>query len=1148
MSSLMKKEQPSFRQTLHLSENSALLAAAATTPITDRPVLPIESLHRPSPTVTKETLPMSSTLWNEHSDTERTASMESSSSGASYYLHEDEDDEHRALGVSSSDTKKKLKIRFRRSEQEQLLQDTYVCRRRKDEEAQQQQNIPEPPQQRTTSHLSRATSSTPALHSSTLSTATLSCVCITGPTGSGKTHLAKAALAPLVHAQGGFFLTGTFDCTQLQAPLPYIAFTQAFTEWTRLVVQHGPEMVEHMRDTIKTAFGDDKTSLMWLMSMIPALCELFDCSCMGLDENGPSIGAGCAVMQAKESLQRFIFVLNTFLQAICTKEHPVVLLLDDLQYADPCSLDVLVSVISTTTNLFLVGTCDDNVLPAKSYLAAKLREMEVQSDSSVVHIKLNDLDTESLDCLVKETLEVNDNVEQVSSLSRLILEQTQGSLFYVEAFMQWLVENELLEWDSSSGSWRWDVEEIKLGMPSTAASGVEFVKKHQLEPLPHMVKELLKVAACLCTKLDMHLVECALGTNVEVLIQDAVRRGILVKNESKGGYVFVHENIKKAAYNLVADSERDLFHLEIGRRVWRQLTSTEVEHHIFIILALMQHGKHLITREKERLAVANLCLTAGTRAARSSTFRAAAIYLEFGIFMLQERSWRDEYELTLALYNFTAEVQMCTAKFERMHELVASIISHARVLEDKVPAYCTLIYALGTQGEDDKSISTAIEVLKGLGETFPGRLCSFQMNKLYCHVKKGLRGKSNEMILRMPTMSCPKKLASLRVLHLVFLTALLSRPGFTPFVVLKMMDITLQHGLSSFASLAFAYFGMIHLQHLDDVDSAFRFGELSLALLDRFKANEFIPRVYSAFYGCIFPRRKPIQETLDPLWNAHMIGMQTGDLNGAFICSNLWAMNAWECNVPLPVIAKKMKKCRHLMKFHRQTTQLAIIQPRIKTADCLMGLSDDLNFDQDMDEVLVRNSEVTGGTIIPIFQMEVSFFFNEYEPAEQIQTDILNTFHRLPPSFKQISSRFLAGLSALIQARKGIRARKNKRFGKQMIERFQRMYALESPHNSLGMLFLLEAEYLALKDKNAQAFVKYTAAIAMAEANDRWYLRAVSYERTARHLIAVGESSMAWGYFDKAIDAYKSWGALRKVETLENDRNKLCKLSTTCYG
>jgi histidine kinase len=628
---------------------------------------------------------------------------------------------------------------------------------------------------------------------------------ISGSCGTGKTRLAKTLKEP-VEKQGGYFLTGKFD--QLCRPEPYTAFCMAFTEFADLVVERGDHAISTVSKAIHEAIGNEVSVL---TSMIPSLERIVGRS-----------NSSASKAKADDAIQRFVFVFRMFMRAVCSPQQPMVLLVDDLQWADPCSLDLLMSLVTDTKNegLVLVGTCLDNIEPS-SYLSARLRAMEDKDHVKITNISLKNLTKSSVVSVLTDVLALRQ--EQSVALSEIVFRQTQGNIFYVIEFLRWLQDADLLRYDRALASWRWDAEEISLTI-NICKVGDFLVDK--LEQLPQDMKEVLKVAACLGSQVDGELIKYVLKKPVVSILNEAAAKGILKLNESSGSYVFEHDRIQEATYHLIPANELEVFHLQIGRRMWRGFDTGELDQNIFVLLSQMNVGRRQLTRDKEKIAVATLCLHAGKKAAKSSTFRTASIYLNLGIELLGSRSWRDDYDLTLALHNAAAEMEMCTANFERMEFLLEKVFLHARNSEDKIQAHATRIYALGVSDRAPEAIDTGIEVLEGLGEKFPSRYCKAYLISEIRTVKGLLKGKSDEQLLRLPHVENKDKLAAMSILQLIYLNALIDRPKFAPFVVLKLLKLTLQYGLSVFASTAFSSYGMLLIGAFGEINDAFHFGEL----------------------------------------------------------------------------------------------------------------------------------------------------------------------------------------------------------------------------------------------------------------------------------------------------------------------------------
>ena len=600
--------------------------------------------------------------------------------------------------------------------------------------------------------------------------ATAELLLISGPSGSGKTSLAKTLRRP-TEEMGGYFLAGKYD--QLSKPYPYAGYVAAFTTFARQVRERGQGAVMSVRGAVRDAVGDEAAVL---IGMIPALEAILGCC---------SEPTKCQATTS-DAIPRFVSVFRRFIKAVCAPDRPLVLLLEDIHWADPCSLDVLSSLVldEQIDGLVLIGTCD--VVPVDSYLSTKLRELEDKRNAVVTHTSLQNLGKDAVKDLLCEVLQLDP--DSCESLTEIVIQQSCGNPAFLVDFLRWIQENGLLYFDRGMGAWRWNAHEIDL-MIDVNRVGSFLVDK--IEQLPVHVRDVLKVSSCLGPHLDMELLEYVLGVPekaVERAVVEAVQSGV-ISNDDSGGYVFQHDKIQSAAYDLIEDWERELFHLEVGRRMWRRLTSEEeLDRHLFTLLSQINIGWRLISREREQCAVAHLCLRAGTKAAKSSAFRTALTYLELGISLLGPRSWRDHYDLTLALYNATAEMCVCRANFERMNELVKVVLNNAHCLTDKTQAYATCIYALGVSEKQSEAVAMALDVLKGFGEALPAKPSRFQVGLEFKRVQRLLRGKSDPQLLRMPRMVDKEKLACMQILYLAYLSTLFSNhQTLMPIIVLKMV-------------------------------------------------------------------------------------------------------------------------------------------------------------------------------------------------------------------------------------------------------------------------------------------------------------------------------------------------------------------------
>ena len=945
-------------------------------------------------------------------------------------------------------------------------------------------------------------------------------ILITGPAGVGKTSLAKTLKAS-VEEEGGYFLRGKFDF--LQRPEPYTAFVAAFTEFTNLVIARGEEVTKKTREAIQSAVGEEAGVL---IGMIPSLERI-----LGDGHEG----------KASDSLQRFIFVFRMFLRSVCSPEKPLVLLLDDLHFADPCSLDLLMSLVSDnkTENLVVVATVQDNVMSHDSYLSKKLRDMESMEHHKINHIALSNLDEQVVCDLLADVFQLTRN--QCKKLATLVCGHTDGNLFYIKEMLRWLQDSDLLTFESArfAASCSWDEDEIRLTLGTQKA---EELLLNELDKLPTSIQEMLKVAACLGPHLDESLLEKVLGDPVTELLKEAAEKGVIDHDEARCRFAFPHDELQKAAYRLIPESERELFHLEVGRRMWRKIDSAdELDRNIYTLLSQMNIGSRLITRKKEQIAVATSCLHAGRKAAKSSTFRTAAAYLELGLKLLDERSWRENYDLAFSLHNSAAEMAMCTANVERMNELLDIIFRNARMYRDKVPAYALQIYGLGMTQRQQEGIDIGLEVLEQLGEKFPRRFITAHFYKEAKRIKFLLKGKSDEQILRMPLIKNEDKLACLKILHSIFSSVTMMRPRLTPLIVLKGVELTMKYGLSTFASVGFTWYGRLHVGWLsNDIDIAFRYGKLGIMLLKQFKAKEYAPRVLLAFYGHIYAWKKSAADTLEPLMMGHRLGLMTGDLEAAGFCASNYIHLSFEAGIKLDKILAQCSIFKETIVSSRLESIHSFLLPTIQSLHNFMGISDDPLSKKgdvmDYDEVM-RSGTEKQKMLARVLRMMACYLYNDHKAAgdelSQIHPDVL-----VPHMISMILFSFIAGMVALACVRMGVQPRSNKQKAKRIL-RMLRSLRYSTPHLTLSKIFLLEGELASVCHDQKRAMERYTCAIALANQTGFGIMKGLANERAARHLWALGHHDDARPYFEDACTHFMEWGAIGKFEQLRADVNVL---------
>lgn len=633
-------------------------------------------------------------------------------------------------------------------------------------------------------------------------------VLISGKPGSGKTSLANT-LRQEVYRDGGMFVSGKFE--QIVPSEPYEVFASALTEYMNQLLDCGDQaLIKKVRDQVVEAVGAEASVL---TDVIPALKRL-----IGVPEPASPV-------YGSEGSNRFRFVFCSFVRAL-SKCSPLVLFLDDLQWANTVSTELIWSLLNTSDlSLMLIGAhrCyEDEAQPPSQSLSdsssllsgtfsaaftALLRDIEKdETGIRISKLVLNDLSIDDIKVMVGDLL--NKSVDETSVLAELVHLQSRGNIFYILQVLRLLSDQGVLT-RNDQNLWEWDDEDIQTCL--SAEGTIMDLIRRTIEQLPRTLQEALKVASCIGDEIDDSGLDMVLALkqgSVAALLKQAVDQGLLVFSAQVGGYRFSHDLTRQAAFEMIPVDERKEFHLKIGRRLWNSSNAMSRDKNIFVVVSLLSKGADLMKEERERYKCAELYHKAGEHALRLSAFHDASRYLQKGIELLGRHCWRDEYELSLSLYSVCAEVEVVNGNTERVIVLIKEVLDEARCLQDKLSVYCSLMRSMGQQDNIQNVISVGLDVLSQFGQPLPSKATRFVILKEFLRVRRALYGKSNEDLLNLPPMEDGFSIACMQILSLMFRYGYQAHSPYTVLVALRSVLLTLRFGVSSESAHAFAIYGL----------------------------------------------------------------------------------------------------------------------------------------------------------------------------------------------------------------------------------------------------------------------------------------------------------------------------------------------------
>jgi PAS domain S-box-containing protein len=592
--------------------------------------------------------------------------------------------------------------------------------------------------------------------------------------------------------------------------------------------------------------------------------------------------------------------------------------------------------------------------------------------------------------------------------------------------------------------------------------------------------------------------------------------------------------VRQASYKLLPQKQRRLNHLRTGRLLLAQVEENILEEHVFDIADQFNEGFEYLQDEEERDRLINLNLIAGRKARRAAAYLAAIRYLSMGIGLLPSDCWESRAELSLELFMEAVEAEYLSANFERAEMLSEEILQHTGDLFTRQRVYELRILFLTAQGQNQAAVESGLTALVELGITLSEELPSAEQQELAT-----LTGRI-KFLEHLPAMSDPRHLASLRILMHLAAPALQTNPRLLESLIGKMVLLSMTHGNSPMAAFAYGWYGAILCGSAEGIEAGYRFGRLSLAVLNQFPTPELESRVVLLFNAYVRHWKEPIRESIFRLQEVLQGGLETGDLEytglGAVHHCGYLLFTGW----PLEVVRRKLQRYLETVERRRLTFQGRLLRIWLQTTDNLYGGDDPTRLvGEFFDETKYVPGWIAENNALSMFSVLCSrtmlqYLFGDYraaiasgKEAEAYEGGALGLYYRVNHSFY-----YALSLLAINETEAGAKQPEYLDSAHTHVDRLRRWAAL-APMNFVHKLALVEAEQARARGENGRAIERYNDAIRLAREHDHLMDEALICEREAAFYSALGRNDIAEVSLRKALDSYRSWGALRKVEVLE---------------
>ncbi|MBE9179441.1 AAA family ATPase [Oculatella sp. LEGE 06141] len=987
---------------------------------------------------------------------------------------------------------------------------------------------------------------------------------VAGFSGIGKTAVVNEVHKPIVR-QRGYFIKGKYD--QFQRSIPFSAFVQAFRDLMGQLLNETDTQLAQWKTCILEALGENAQVI---IEVVPELEQI-----IGQQPAVPELSGSAAQ-------NRFNRLFQQFIQVFTTADHPLVVFIDDLQWADSASLNLLKLLMDETETgyLLILGAYRDNEVFAAHPLMLTLEEIE-RANATLNTIVLTPLSSTDINQLVADTLSCTKDL--ALPLTELVYQKTQGNPFFTSQFLKALHEDDLITFNFNVGHWQCDIAAVRsLALTEDV---VEFMAL-QLQKLSAKTQHVLKLAACIGNQFHLATLATVYEKSQAETAEDlwkAIQEGFIIptnevykfyQNSSlihRNGslaesqvdtqradeqglmavrYKFLHDRVQQAAYSLIPDSQKKASHLKIGKLLLQHTPPEALETKIFDIVNQLNQGIEIATQLSEKKETAQLNLIAGRKAKISTAYKAAVEYFAIGLELLSADSWQTDYGLTFGLYRERAECEYLTGHLDPAEKLFDVALHHAQDKFDKADIYAIQMYLKMTQGENIQAgFEAGLKGLSIMGMHLPSTVeeqqaaITAELEKLHTKLKT-VRPAD---LFDRPQMTDPIYKVCMSLLADLWAAAYMGGHQYLSHLsLLLMLNTSLTHGNAEGSGFAYCLYGM-SLANQGDYQTAYEFGTLALKLDRHFNSTKFIYKTNNIFAHTINPYNQHLKTNLPLSRQSFQASQEGGD-----VVFGVWAVSflIWAMLVKGDRLSDVYAETEKYLSYVQQVNDINMLYAFTLQRQFILNLQDllpdtDLLHDQNYDDwnqhdvphINVwrqkRNFE-HGINWYCFLKLQLSYLYGRYNDAVQAAKEAEPTLPSNAGFFPIIQYYFYYPLSLAALYPTATSEEKSQYWS--VLQQHQHMvktWADHCPENFQHRYLLLSAEIARISGQRIEALEAYDQAISTAKANEYLNEEAIANELAATFYLEWGKERIAQEYMTEAYYCYARWGSAAKINDLE---------------
>lgn len=977
---------------------------------------------------------------------------------------------------------------------------------------------------------------------------------IAGYSGIGKSALVKEIHRPLTKSRGNF-ITGKYE--QYNKNTPFNAILSAFTSLIRLIITEPEEVINDWKEKLQQALGANGRVM---TDVIPELEYIIG--------KQPEV----ADLDPRENSNRFYTVFLNFIKVFADKKHPLAIFLDDLQWADNASIELLKSITNDVSiqYLYIMLAYRDNEVDELHPLTKAIQEIK-EKQFPVEKMELLPLGIADVAQLLADTF--NTDSSKIANLAEVIYAKTKGNPFFINELLKKIVQEEFVYFSLEQKRWQWQLNDIQNAKISENVVELLIAK---VETLTKNTRDLLLTASCIGNQFQLDLLANVLELDVyqtERLVREAIDKELIFyigqsykyansllegeeeKNLAKARHIqyqFQHDKIRQAAYELLDEKKKRGKHLKIGRELLENLPAEKHEEQAFSIVAHFNYVREELTDRQEIQKIARLNLIAGIKAKDSIAYDSAEQYIQNAFAPIDKRDWQENYEFAYQVYREMAEILYLNGKFDESEKLIQELLKKVKTSIEKSEVYYLLMFQYIASYKIKEAIDAGKNALSLLGIIFPekdlGALIGKQMEEFSRYSSK----EEVESIYSLPEMKNHEMISALKILSNLSTAAYLAGEGeLWSLIALQGVKLSIEHGNHPYSALAYLEYGLL-LTISGDHDKGYHFGKLSNHLslkwgnLSLFQKS----RSFHVSANFIYPWKEHIKNSDAINEEGFQAGLDSGNLLYAGYVLLNQPLNYFYEGRNLDTILDKIPASLQFARKNKDELSHNAIMATNLVCQYLVGNTrnpDTLDLDDVEEESYLKNCyEIKDYWTVSQYltqKAQLFFYLEKYENSLEIIEEA-RKYLAYTPGLTSIASTSNMYYSLSLLALYSSKDAETQKEYLKIVEENQQQFKIWVANNTDNFehkYLLVEAELQRIKKNPWQAFKLYEQSTESARKYGFVHNEALAYKLQAYFWQQENNETLFRSNLFKTFIRFEKWGAKRLNQLLQEEHSEILR-------